>query len=167
MDVYRPPYARRSIAVPRQTVFIATTNEAEYLRDATGNRRFWPVRCGRIDFDAVSRDRDQLWAEAVHFWQAGEAWHLTAEETEATRISIASPDENPEELLEARELGREIERAIGMLRAEYRTAVILRHVEGRAYEEIAEIMDVPLGTVKTYIHRARNDLKKQLEHLRA
>ena len=90
----------------------------------------------------------------------------TAEETEATRISIASTDENPEELLEARELGREIERAIGMLRPEYRTAVILRHVEGRAYEEIAEIMDVPLGTVKTFIHRARLELREMLEHVR-
>lgn len=90
----------------------------------------------------------------------------TAEETESTRISIASTDENPEELLEARELGREIERAIGMLRPEYRTAVILRHVEGRAYEEIAEIMDVPLGTVKTFIHRARIELRETLEHVR-
>jgi RNA polymerase sigma-70 factor (ECF subfamily) len=40
-------------------------------------------------------------------------------------------------------------------------------VEGRPYEEIAEVMGVPLGTVKTYIHRARNELKKELEHLRA
>ncbi len=43
---------------------------------------------------------------------------------------------------------------------------MLCHVEGRPYEEIAHIMDVPLGTVKTYIHRARNELRKQLEHLR-
>ncbi|MDP9349834.1 MAG: sigma-70 family RNA polymerase sigma factor [Gemmatimonadota bacterium] len=93
--------------------------------------------------------------------------HATTDEAiEATRIQVASEDENPEELLESKELGTEIERAIGRLRPEYRTAIVLRHVEGRAYEEIAEIMDVPLGTVKTYIHRARGELKETLAHLR-
>ena len=90
----------------------------------------------------------------------------TADEVESTRISVASTDENPEELLEARELGDEIEAAIGQLRAEYRTAIVLRHVEGRPYEEIAEIMEIPLGTVKTYIHRARMELRELLAHLR-
>jgi RNA polymerase sigma-70 factor, ECF subfamily len=90
----------------------------------------------------------------------------TAEEMEASRISVTSPDESPEELLEAKELGQEIEAAIGQLRTEYRTAILLRHVEGRPYEEIAEIMEVPLGTVKTYIHRARSELREQLAHLR-
>jgi RNA polymerase sigma-70 factor, ECF subfamily len=90
----------------------------------------------------------------------------TAEETEASRITVASRDENPEELLEARELGREIEEAIGSLRPEYRTAIVLRHVEGRPYEEIAEIMELPLGTVKTYIHRGRSELRELLAHLR-
>jgi RNA polymerase sigma-70 factor, ECF subfamily len=91
---------------------------------------------------------------------------LTADAIEATRISIASTDENPEQLLEAKELGQEIEGAIGQLRAEYRTAILLRHVEGRPYEEIAEIMEIPLGTVKTYIHRARSELREMLAHLR-
>jgi len=90
----------------------------------------------------------------------------TAEQMEATRITVESRDENPEEFVEARELGAEIEQAIGELRPEYRTAVLLRHVEGRPYEEIAEIMDIPLGTVKTYIHRARTELKLSLAHLR-
>jgi RNA polymerase sigma-70 factor (ECF subfamily) len=66
----------------------------------------------------------------------------------------------------AKELGEDIERAIAQLRPEYRTAVLLRHVEGRPYEEIAEIMEVPLGTVKTYIHRARIELRELLAHLR-
>ena len=90
----------------------------------------------------------------------------TADEVEATRITVESPDENPEEFLEAKELGQEIERAIGLLRPEYRTAILLRHVEGRPYEEIAEIMSIPLGTVKTYIHRARGELRETLAHLR-
>jgi RNA polymerase sigma-70 factor (ECF subfamily) len=90
----------------------------------------------------------------------------TAEQMEATRITVESRDENPEEFVMARELGAEIEVAIGELRPEYRTAVLLRHVEGRPYEEIAEIMDIPLGTVKTYIYRARTELKVSLAHLR-
>jgi RNA polymerase sigma-70 factor (ECF subfamily) len=90
----------------------------------------------------------------------------TAAEVEATTLTPASTDESPEDYASSRELGQEIEVAIGRLRAEYRTAIMLCHVEGRPYEEIAHIMDVPLGTVKTYIHRARNELRKQLEHLR-
>jgi RNA polymerase sigma-70 factor (ECF subfamily) len=43
---------------------------------------------------------------------------------------------------------------------------MLRHVEGRSYEEIAATLDLPLGTVKTYIHRARHELRRALEHLR-
>ena len=90
----------------------------------------------------------------------------SADEIEATRITVESKDENPEEFLEAKELGQEIERAIGLLRPDYRTAILLRHVEGRAYEEIAEVMGVPLGTVKTFIHRARSELRETLAHLR-
>ncbi len=82
-DRYRPPYARRSVDVSRQCVFIATTNETSYLRDPTGNRRFWPVRCGKsIDLTGLRRDRDQLWAEAFHAYQSGEAWHPTGKEPE-------------------------------------------------------------------------------------
>jgi RNA polymerase sigma-70 factor (ECF subfamily) len=78
---------------------------------------------------------------------------------------VASTDEDPHELVEHRELGGQIEVAIGELRPEYRTAVLLRHVEGYAYDEIADIMEVPLGTVKTYLHRARHELKSKLAHL--
>ena len=90
----------------------------------------------------------------------------TAAEIEATTLTPASDDESPEQFTASRELGTEIERAIGLLRPEYRTAIVMCHVEGRPYEEIARVMDVPLGTVKTYIHRARKELMKELEHLR-
>ena len=90
----------------------------------------------------------------------------TAAELEASSITPVSGGENPEEFTASRELGVQIERALASVRPEYRTAIVLWHVEGRPYEEIAEVMGVPRGTVKTYIHRARNELRQHLAHLR-
>jgi RNA polymerase sigma-70 factor (ECF subfamily) len=90
----------------------------------------------------------------------------TPDQIEATALQLGSRDESPLEVVEARELGGQIEQAIAQLRPEYQSCIILRHVEGRPYEEIAEILDLPLGTVKTYIHRARNELKELLGELR-
>ncbi len=87
-------------------------------------------------------------------------------EIDATSFEIASGAESALDEIEARELGSAIERAIGKLRPEYRSCIVLRHVEGRSYEEIAATLDLPLGTVKTYIHRARIELRDLLEHLR-
>ena len=91
----------------------------------------------------------------------------SAAEIEATAFDVAARQESALDELEARELGTAIERAIARLRPEYRNCIMLRHVEGRSYEEIAATLDLPLGTVKTYIHRARHELRRALEHLRA
>jgi RNA polymerase sigma-70 factor (ECF subfamily) len=90
----------------------------------------------------------------------------TAEDIEATALQVGDRGETPLAELEARELGSAIERAIGRLRPEYRSCIMLRHVEGLAYEEIAQLLELPLGTVKTYIHRARHELRDMLAHLR-
>ena len=90
----------------------------------------------------------------------------TADAVEATALQISDNKETPLDELEARELGGAIEIAIAKLRPEYRACILLRHVEGRPYEEIAEMLSLPLGTVKTYIHRARNELRLALEDLR-
>ena len=93
--------------------------------------------------------------------------HATsATEIEATSFDVSVAQETPLEELESRELGTAIERAIARLRPEYRSCIMLRHVEGRSYEEIAATLDLPLGTVKTYIHRARHQLRDALQHLR-
>ena len=87
----------------------------------------------------------------------------TSDLAEATSFELAATSESPLQELEARELGSEIERAISQLRPEYRACILLRHVEDKSYEEIAATLDLPLGTVKTYIHRARHELRKALE----
>lgn len=79
-DRYRPPYARNPVNGHRQVVFVGTTNEASFLSDPTGARRFHPVTVGKIDLEAIERDRSMLWAEAVAAWKAGERWWLTPEE---------------------------------------------------------------------------------------
>ena len=106
--------------------------------------------------------RARLSTVSIH----GSPHAANAEREEETRIILESRDESPEQEMLALELGGEIEQAIARLRPEYRTAVILRHIENRPYEEIAEIMEVPIGTVKTFLHRARGELREMLGHLR-
>jgi RNA polymerase sigma-70 factor (ECF subfamily) len=90
----------------------------------------------------------------------------TPDEMHSTALQLGSRQESPLDEVAARELGSQIELAIAKLRPEYRSCILLRHVEGHSYEEIAQMLDLPLGTVKTYIHRARNELRNYLEHAR-
>lgn len=76
VDRYRPPYGRQVIEVPRQGILVGTTNAEEWLRDATGNRRFWPFDCTKADAAWVRTNRDQLWAEAAHREARGEVHWL-------------------------------------------------------------------------------------------
>ena len=115
VDMVRRPYDRREREVPRECAFIATTNDPAFIRDTTGGRRFWPVEVGRIDgvestgpdrrggidgaestgrnrqggidgAESLRRNRDQLFAEAVAAYRAGEPWHLSPEMEALARV---------------------------------------------------------------------------------
>lgn len=79
-DRYRPPYGSRYISQPRQTVFAGTTNNDEYHKDPTGNRRFWSVLCHLVDLELIDAWREQLFAQALAEVQEGKPAYPTREE---------------------------------------------------------------------------------------
>jgi predicted P-loop ATPase len=93
-DRFRPPYGRLAQDYPRRCLFVGTTNEAQYLRDSTGGRRFWPIKIGNIDIPRIMDTREQLFAEAVAKYKAGENWWTMPEsETEEEQESRRQGDE--------------------------------------------------------------------------
>ena len=93
-DVYRKPWDKVASDHPRQCVFVGTTNKHMYLTDETGNRRYWPIACKRVDLDWVRANREQLFAEARIRFESGASWwdvpaSLAAAETDE-RTEFAS-----------------------------------------------------------------------------
>lgn len=81
VDNFRPPYGRCNVKRPRCCMLAGTTNADDWVRDNTGARRFWPIRCGEIEIELLIQHRDQLWAEAVALYRLGPdeggAWWFT------------------------------------------------------------------------------------------
>ena len=99
-DVYRPSYGRVVESHPRQCVIVATVNgERGYLRDTTGNRRFWVVKCNQTEqarkFSFTPEERDQIWAEALWLWDHGEKLYLEDDlRDEAEQIQRSAMEED-------------------------------------------------------------------------
>jgi putative DNA primase/helicase len=89
IDRVRWHYGRRAEDVPRQSVFVGTTNMSEYGKDDTGLRRIWPFEVGDIDLDALRKDREQLWAEAVKCYDEGVSWWVDG------RKRVIDPENTP------------------------------------------------------------------------
>lgn len=100
-DIYRVAYGRRTSRFPRQCIFWGTSNDKEFLRDKTGDRRYWPVDCGEVPitksvFDDLPAEVDQIWAEAKALYKKGHKLHLTGkEEKEAVKQQKAHAEDSP------------------------------------------------------------------------
>lgn len=94
-DRFRSPYGRRTEEYPRQCVFAGSTNNLMFLKDRTGNRRFWPItgdkdRKTANSWDITDEEIDQIWAEAFYYWSEGESLVLEgAIAEEAMRVQMA------------------------------------------------------------------------------
>lgn len=103
VDRFRPAYGRRTQEFPRQCIFIGTTNEAQFLRDRTGNRRFWivdtPNEPRRSLWDELTPETvRRVWAEAAELYHGGETLYLPPElESVARRVQESFEEENPRE----------------------------------------------------------------------
>lgn len=98
-DIYREPFGRRTGCYPRRGVFFGTTNDNEFLKDKTGNRRFWPVDVGiyppkKNVWYTLPNEVDQIWAEAFLCWQLGETLFLTGEAEEQSKLEQAAHSES-------------------------------------------------------------------------
>jgi len=89
-DEFRPPYAHGMESFPRRCVYVGSTNDDKYLLDPTGNRRSWVARCKAFKIAKVTKDRDQLWAQAVAVYKAG----LTCPKCASAAANIESVTED-------------------------------------------------------------------------
>ena len=97
VDRMRLPYARELMEIPRRCALVGTTNEDTFLDDPTGSRRYWPMTVTRrADVDAIARERDLLWSEALHRARAGEPhWLAQDMERAAERVALAHRELDP------------------------------------------------------------------------
>lgn len=120
VELFRPPYGKGVVSVPRRMVFCATTNEDDYLRDPAGNRRYWPVLCSVCNVDGLLEVRDQLWAEAVELYKTGEPNYLA----DSDMAAAAKAEQRMRERVDLWE------------------SKVERHLDGLAYTTLAEICGV-------------------------
>lgn len=99
-DVYRTPYARHTSERPRQCVFFGTSNDAEFIKDATGGRRFWPLTVKAKNMKKVNALEaeyiEQCWAEAITYYRLGETWYIDDDEmdTRAKEVQAEYTESN-------------------------------------------------------------------------
>ena len=97
VDTVRPPYGRNAISLKRRCIIVGSTNQSDFLSDATGNRRFWVVPVQRlIDIERLTRERDQIWAAALALYRSGYSLFLSPEEErEAAELNESYQSEDP------------------------------------------------------------------------
>jgi putative DNA primase/helicase len=143
-DKFRAPYGRVVEEHRRQCVFCGTTNSDSFLRDATGNRRYWVIRCGEqydgrewapgdlVDTKAIEKWRDQLWAESLARYKRGELWYL-----DSTQLIAAASAQRRE-----------------FFEVDVWSDLVLRYVEPQDSVSVAEILNYALGKPQGSWNRA-------------
>lgn len=96
IDSYRPSYGRHVVDIPRRNIFAGSTNDAAYLRDTTGNRRFWPMPTGdAIDIKGLLADVNQIWAEAMVEFERGEQWWQISDDEALVELQLEKRTVDP------------------------------------------------------------------------
>jgi RNA polymerase sigma-70 factor (ECF subfamily) len=126
--------------------------------DPTANLESWLYRIVTNLYIDMLRRRPKVRIESL------DAPLVTAKGDEVTR-EVADPVADPEETVLSAQLDADIQRALLALSSELRMVVVLSDVEGHSYEEISEMLRIPVGTVKSRLHRARRMLQERLHHL--
>jgi predicted P-loop ATPase len=158
-DSYRAPYGRASVDRPRRFIMVGTTNSDDYLRDDTGNRRFWPMKCnGEINYAWLTENRAQLWAEALHRYMANEQWweDYNAPTVQATREMQQSrvPDDPWQDLLAAILTNRTAMRKVTYCGAQHYFM---------AGVELLHALNVGPNDMPKYSRRLRAAMRKMIE----
>lgn len=135
-DLYRPPYDTELIERPRMFVLAGTTNQIQgWLSDETGNRRYWPVRCNSVDIEALKKDTEQLWAEAVHLYKLGEQVWLDDEECKLAEAQ-------QQDRVAVTVIGDDIERAIQKIKEDAYRPLTLKGIFTTS--EVMTVMNIPI-----------------------
>lgn len=138
VDRYRPPYGKTYVERPRQGIPVGTTNSDDYLRDSTGNRRIWPVKCRCADPEWVALNRDQLWAEAVVREAGGEPIWIDDQDTQSQAIDAAAGRM-------AEDVWQEKIREWLLLQVETTAADVLQHGLGMTPDKMTRAADMRVG----------------------
>ncbi len=156
VDTYRPAYGKTNISFPRQCVFIGTTNIPDFLRDSTGDRRYWPIETQRIDIDWTTKHRDEIWAEAFRLSKTDEPHYFVDEsvlEEQRSQFREVDPWTDAVEDICA---GREY--TVGSTPIILRIGVPLDRITNRERQRVCDILR-RLGCVP-YVRRINGEVKK-------
>ena len=148
VDRFRPAYGRRLQEFPRQCIFIGTTNETQFLRDTTGNRRFWvvdtPNKAKRDMWEELTPDTvRKVWAEAVTLYNKGEELYLPRDiEKMARDVQETFEEENPRAGIIAEYLDRRVPAGWDDMDLYARRAWLEGGAEGTAPRQVVCILEI-------------------------
>jgi predicted P-loop ATPase len=164
-DRFRLPYGKNVTQWPRGCVFAGSTNKDDYLRDETGARRFWPIKCTAVDVKALERDRDHLWAEAVHLYRGRKEWWLTddtditaAEAEQAARFEVDPWAEKISAFIQSRDevtIG-DVLTNIGKHEGQWTRADEMRvsaFLKSRKWAKVRTEVRTEVGTLRPWVYR--------------